>query len=324
MSKKIENFVTQQIYSSTSTSSKYQFLKHLRTVWPSLTCAESILKNRNHYGNINGTLLNNEVAIIYGRHGPSFMEKKMDDSYTPSMILPLRGSAKIEESEKKMAYSIERGIFLDGADASSQTTEVDAIAIGFNPISLKKMLRHFSGDKNIDFSKFDSRPIDFNKAGLKDLRDNFFRSLNAAGYFGFFDEVTADMILRHCATILLMNNGFEFDKRMYLSNPKIIDRVCSAMFSNLSNPWTMTELESFSGLSARTLQKEFKKRFNLSPFTWLNEQRLLKAKSLLSDKCSGKSVSEICRECGFTHLGRFSVGFKEKFGKSPNFYRKKS
>ena len=69
------------------------------------------------------------------------------------------------------------------------------------------------------------------------------------------------------------------------------------------------------------MQKEFNKRFGLSPFSWLNEQRLFRAKDMLSNSKVCKNVSEVSRDCGFSHLGRFSVNFKRKFGVSANSFK---
>ena len=94
------------------------------------------------------------------------------------------------------------------------------------------------------------------------------------------------------------------------------------MYENLREPLTLTGLEAVAGISVRSLQVEFKKRFQLSPLCWLREQRLLRAHQLLTSKNEGRSVSAVAKECGFSHFGRFSVSFKKKFGVSASALKK--
>jgi len=123
------------------------------------------------------------------------------------------------------------------------------------------------------------------------------------------------------ALMILVSMGEEVSQKSYTNNSQIIDKLCARMYSKLSETYTLTFMESFSGLSARVLQKEFNKRFGLSPFSWLNEQRLFRARDMLSDPNFCKNVSEVSRDCGFSHLGRFSVSFKRKFGVSANSFK---
>jgi AraC-like DNA-binding protein len=86
----------------------------------------------------------------------------------------------------------------------------------------------------------------------------------------------------------------------------------------------LSGLEAVAGISVRSLQIEFKKRFQLSPLCWLREQRLLRAHQLLHTDRDNRPVSTIAKECGFTHFGRFSVAFKKKFGVSASELKKSS
>ena len=102
------------------------------------------------------------------------------------------------------------------------------------------------------------------------------------------------------------------------SNHVIIQLSLEYIQNNLANKITMEDLTKITGYSERSLQLVFKKEFNLSPFQYIEEQRLLKAKALIEKHKRSKKISAIAQDVGFFHLGRFSVNFKQRFGISPS------
>ena len=105
------------------------------------------------------------------------------------------------------------------------------------------------------------------------------------------------------------------------SNHVIIQLSVAYIQNNLSNKITMEDLTKITGYSERSLQLVFKKEFNQSPFQYIEEQRLLKAKALIEKHKRSKKISAIAQDVGFFHLGRFSVNFKQRFGISPSLLR---
>ena len=102
------------------------------------------------------------------------------------------------------------------------------------------------------------------------------------------------------------------------SNHVIIQLSLEYIQNNLANKITMEDLTKITGYSERSLQLVFKKEFNQSPFQYIEEQRLLKAKALIEKHKRSKKISAIAQDVGFFHLGRFSVNFKQRFGISPS------
>jgi AraC-like DNA-binding protein/DNA-binding XRE family transcriptional regulator len=106
------------------------------------------------------------------------------------------------------------------------------------------------------------------------------------------------------------------------SNHVIIQLSVEYIRHNLSNKITMVDLKNVTGYSERSLQLVFKKAFNLSPFEYIEEQRLVKAKALIEAHKHSKKIAEIAQDVGLLHLGRFSVNFKKRFGVSPSLLAK--
>jgi AraC-like DNA-binding protein len=106
------------------------------------------------------------------------------------------------------------------------------------------------------------------------------------------------------------------------SNHIIIQLSIKYIEHNLSNKITMADLINLTSYSERTLQLVFRKKFNQTPFEYIEVERLKKAKALIEIHKQSKKISEIANEVGIVHLGRFSVNFKKLFGISPSLLAK--
>jgi AraC-like DNA-binding protein len=98
--------------------------------------------------------------------------------------------------------------------------------------------------------------------------------------------------------------------------------ACAYIEINLHRKIAMLELKQHTKCSERSLQLIFKKHLNKSPFEYIEEQRLLRAYELIKQHKQSKRTTDIAREVGFTHLGRFSLNFKKRFGIHPSILAK--
>jgi len=73
-----------------------------------------------------------------------------------------------------------------------------------------------------------------------------------------------------------------------------------------------------TGVGVRTLQRCFREYFDITVSNYLKALRLDSARrELVAAHHSNTSVTRIAMQNGCTHLGRFSVEFRERFGQSP-------
>jgi len=74
-----------------------------------------------------------------------------------------------------------------------------------------------------------------------------------------------------------------------------------------------------TGVAVRTLQRCFREYFDVTISEFLKTVRLNAAyRSLSASHTDHSTVAAIALQNGFTHLGRFSVEFRECFGESPS------
>lgn len=88
--------------------------------------------------------------------------------------------------------------------------------------------------------------------------------------------------------------------------------------AHLGEPITMGTLCRVAGVGERCLQKSFLARRGIPPMRFVTERRLLAVHQWLADPSHDGTVTEAGLRFGFSHLGRFSVTYRELFGESPS------
>jgi AraC-like DNA-binding protein len=89
---------------------------------------------------------------------------------------------------------------------------------------------------------------------------------------------------------------------------------------NLGEALTVARLAEVAGVGVRALQDGFREAVGSSPTVWIRSRRLERAHADLTaaDPGDGITVTDIAMRWGFSHLGRFSVRYRERFGVSPH------
>jgi len=103
--------------------------------------------------------------------------------------------------------------------------------------------------------------------------------------------------------------------------PRCVRLVEDYIDAHLGDNISLDELLRAAGTSARTLQTGFARHRGTTPMRFLRDRRLDRARALLLKRPDAQ-VTDIAAECGFTHLGRFAAGYRERFGESPSRTRR--
>lgn len=91
------------------------------------------------------------------------------------------------------------------------------------------------------------------------------------------------------------------------------------VMENLVTPPSLTELARIAGINEYKLKKGFKETFGTTVFGYIADARLEMARTYLLE--SGKSVTEISLELGYSSVQHFCGAFKGRFGVSPGRLR---
>jgi AraC-like DNA-binding protein len=80
---------------------------------------------------------------------------------------------------------------------------------------------------------------------------------------------------------------------------------------------TLDQLCGVARLSPRSLQKFLLATRGLTPLEFVRYRRLAAARRRLLQRQPHELISNIALDCGFQHLGRFSLSYRETYGESP-------
>jgi AraC-like DNA-binding protein len=100
--------------------------------------------------------------------------------------------------------------------------------------------------------------------------------------------------------------------------PRDIRRAIDYLEAHLDAPVTLADLVAASGVAGRTLLQHFRDTKGVSPIRYLRNVRFAKVREALLRAEGGDSVTAIAMSWGFTHMGRFAVEYRKRFGESPS------
>lgn len=142
---------------------------------------------------------------------------------------------------------------------------------------------------------------------------------NKAG-FGSWNSMQQTMIEEQLILGLLTHQDSNI---RHLMKPKSAPSNCQMrrardfIHANASEPLTVSAIAAAAGCSIRSLQAGFRSQLSLTPMQYLCAVRLDMARYLLLSQPAGTPVSSIAYDCGFSHLGRFSRLYRDRFGELP-------
>ena len=89
-----------------------------------------------------------------------------------------------------------------------------------------------------------------------------------------------------------------------------------------AEPVSLLDCATEAELSPWHLLRAFRQTFGETPHAYLTRVRVERAKHLLA--VTGRSVTDVCLDVGFSSLGTFSTLFKRHVGWSPAAYRRRA
>lgn len=107
------------------------------------------------------------------------------------------------------------------------------------------------------------------------------------------------------------------DRRDPGATPAVLKRAIALMRDRFRDEISLLDISAHAGTTPRNLQILFKREFGAGPIQLLNDLRLAYARHLLLTDANARPIAEIADASGHRHLGRFSVGYKKRFGESP-------
>jgi transcriptional regulator GlxA family with amidase domain len=98
-------------------------------------------------------------------------------------------------------------------------------------------------------------------------------------------------------------------------------RARDAMDRAYAEPLDVPALARLAHVSEAHFSRTFRATFGETPHRYLQRRRVERAMFLL--RSTGRSVTDVCMDVGFSSLGTFSRTFSEIVGESPSTYRRR-
>ena len=99
---------------------------------------------------------------------------------------------------------------------------------------------------------------------------------------------------------------------------RIACRARDYMEDHFRDPIRMEDVCGETGVGLRALQRAFADYFQMSPYRYLTKIRLDRARrELRSGDPEFNTVTDVASNNGFSHMGRFSIAYREAFGELP-------
>jgi AraC-like DNA-binding protein len=100
--------------------------------------------------------------------------------------------------------------------------------------------------------------------------------------------------------------------------PRHVNAAEDYIEANAAEPLTLAAIAAAVGVSVRSLTSAFREFRDTSPGQYLREVRLNAVRDELRKASPGTTVADVAMRWGFTHLGRFSVDYRRRFGEYPS------
>lgn len=98
-----------------------------------------------------------------------------------------------------------------------------------------------------------------------------------------------------------------------------VERAIDYMLTNLSEPLTIVEVASVSGLSPSHFARRFRSATGAPPHQYLMSMRVERAKGMLARR---EPIAEVAVACGFSHQEHLTRIFRRLTGLTPGGFRR--
>jgi len=128
-----------------------------------------------------------------------------------------------------------------------------------------------------------------------------------------------DDLIRRLIVMLLVPDLLEAASALSLEAETFVHQdLLDWLLAHLHEPICLSDLETRSSYSRRSLQYAFKQRFGCGPMQWLRQQRLARAKTLLEQPGFHGGLAEVAHACGYFSQASFSRDFLARYGERPS------
>lgn len=314
----------------------------------SIFCSNNLNEIKNFIENASGVSMHN--AKIIKRPGPAFLWNGMAASlgmfYAASnvsatydldpadfirLVFQIKEVTRITIGGYKIISTPGYGghIIPEGLPARVDHPEGSkSLSLRIDPAALHGRLNVLTGIDIEGTIKF-IQPLKLDAPSVRFMRHTIFDTaheldtVNSIFHPHILDELNK-MVLTRLLLYGRHSHSHLLEIKVSSSRPSRMKTLDEYIRENLQHPLNIEHLASFSGVSIRTLFRQFYQTYDMTPHDYIRDLRLNKAHEMLLKSKDEDSVLGIASLCGFKSFGHFADLYRRRYGELPSVTLKES
>jgi AraC-like DNA-binding protein len=247
--------------------------------------------------------------------------------YNYVLFLPVRGRVEAGSGRSNFVCSPRRAVVMSRPTSPKtllrNETDAAALSVRFPQSAIARQLTGLLGEPVAALPEF-SAPVDLAEGYGRSLAQYLLLAVSdfkRAGGPGW-NPITICAFEDFMLSKLLLSHPHSHSEALRRAarpiTPRDVKYAVEYMHARLGSPITIADIAEASGIAGRTLFKHFQDCHGISPMRYMRDARFQKARDALMRADPGESVTAIAMNWGFSHMGRFSVEYRRRFGESPS------
>ena len=273
---------------------------------------------------INGIELSRST-ICYVEFASGLLSTPIAPMNCHTIQYPITGQAEFNIEGRATAVTSRGGAMVSAGQQLEQvmlTPGTGVLCFNIGPTEMRNMLTAAIGRNDLPDLRFEPE-IEWATPGVAAILTylhSFASELNRPNGILETPKVLAGL---EQAMITLMLYGLKHNLSEALLLPDLnaglnkVRMVEEYIVENAAEPIDMQTIAQVTGHSANSIYRAFQKYRDYTPTHFLRTVRLDMVREHLLLNQPPVSISKIAMDCGFSHMGRFSKSYKERFGESP-------
>jgi AraC-like DNA-binding protein len=237
-----------------------------------------------------------------------------------SMVhVPLSDALQFRFGRRRLAVDVGQAVFIvPGQHYDVQTPPGTSFSLGFSLAILEREVKPYIRSADCVWLP---RSCKFGLGGtvtttLLEAIADLIRLLTTAEAVpeAALEQAEVD-VLASLAELLAESGGAEHASQLSAERALSVEEWIDA---HLHEAITLGRLCEVAGVGGRCLQKTFRDRRGSTPIQYVINRRLESARTQLLGTVGAVDVTSVAMACGFTHMGRFSTMYRQRFGESPS------
>lgn len=240
------------------------------------------------------------------------------------LMVALHGSTITRRGARTYEWGRNEGaLYLPPGGCVAQSTARSVIGIDIDPVDFHRVTEVMLGRAPTPNSQFS-----FARPSFVDTPSSRFDFIGViegiaatmdrlGGDANLIERAALDDALIRVVALLLNFEEFSAEEPEAGAPPAVVRMACEYIDAHLTSTITLTDLESITGLSRRSLQYAFRSAFSCTPMQWVAQRRLEAVRRHILSARPGETLTAIVGAY-FANLGEFARMYKHRYGELPS------